>query len=251
MFNEIMLAVLNFLTSLLTAVSGLGGGMILIGLMPMFLPALAIIPVHGATQLASNASRAWFGRNKIDWRNVYPFLLGSLLGVAVFGMAVRFIELQMIPLFIGVYILLIQWSKTVNRWLKSMQNFYLIGFLQTGLGIFVGSPGPLNMPLLIQKYDDNDTVIAMSAIQQSILHSAKVLIYVAMGFAFWEYWQVVLAMVVSAILGSWVGVRIRSYVPASFLKRMLPWLLTALAIKVIISNLITLGWVQLSWFGLG
>ncbi|OOR88532.1 hypothetical protein B0181_08015 [Moraxella caviae] len=240
-----MLTVLNFLTSLLTAVSGLGGGMILIGLMPLFLPAMAIIPVHGATQLASNASRAWLGRKQIDWRNFYPFLVGSLVGVAVFGVAVRFVKLEMIPLFIGVYILLIQWSKTVNRVLKSMQNFYLIGFLQTGLGIFVGSPGPLNMPLLMQTHDDNDTVIATSAAQMSVLHAAKVAVYVAMGFVFWEYWQVVLAMVIAAVAGSWAGVRIRGYISAGVLKRILPWLLSAIAIKVIVSNLLKLGW--LAW----
>ena len=45
-----------------------------------------------------------------------------------FGMAVKFVKLDLIPLFIAIYILLTQWSATINRLLKSLENFYLIGF---------------------------------------------------------------------------------------------------------------------------
>lgn len=51
----------SFLTSAFTAIIGVGGGIALISVMPGLLPAAAIIPVHGAVQLASNASRVFFG----------------------------------------------------------------------------------------------------------------------------------------------------------------------------------------------
>ncbi|MFL0427197.1 hypothetical protein ACH0AB_03230 [Moraxella sp. 179-F 1C4 NHS] len=62
MLNDSLLALANLLTSALTAITGVGGGMILIGLMPFFVPAAAIVPVHGVTQLVSNATRlVWSG----------------------------------------------------------------------------------------------------------------------------------------------------------------------------------------------
>ena len=85
MINNILLAIANLLTSALTAITGVGGGMILIGLMPFFVPAVAIVPVHGVTQLVSNATRAWFGRDGLDFKYFWQFLAGSLVGLVVFG----------------------------------------------------------------------------------------------------------------------------------------------------------------------
>lgn len=47
--NDILLALANLLTSALTGITGVGGGMILIGIMPLLVPAHAIVPVHGVT----------------------------------------------------------------------------------------------------------------------------------------------------------------------------------------------------------
>ncbi len=55
--NDTLLVFAAFLSSSLTAVLGLGGGMLLISLMSVFLPPGAVVPVHGVVQLASNASR--------------------------------------------------------------------------------------------------------------------------------------------------------------------------------------------------
>ena len=46
----------SFLTSTFTGIIGIGGGLMLISVMPGLLPAAAIVPVHGAVQLASNSS---------------------------------------------------------------------------------------------------------------------------------------------------------------------------------------------------
>ena len=70
----------SFLTSAFTAIIGVGGGIALISVMPGLLPAAAIIPIHGAVQLASNASRVFFGFRHIDWRIFWPFAGGAVLG---------------------------------------------------------------------------------------------------------------------------------------------------------------------------
>lgn len=234
--NDFFLAVINLFTSGLTAITGVGGGMILIGLMPMFLPAAAIVPVHGATQLASNASRAWFGREALDYTYFKPFLIGAMLGILVFGIAVRYLRLDLIPLFIGIYILAIQWSDRVNRWLRSFENFYLVGFLQMGLGLFVGTPGPLAIALLNRKYTDNHTVVSVGALMMVVAHGAKLPVYFSLGFEFATYWQLMLMLVVMATLGSFIGTRLRHRIPMPWLKGILPWVLSIIALKLIISQ---------------
>lgn len=224
----------------MTAITGLGGGMILVGLMPMFLPATAIIPVHGATQLASNVSRAWFGRQYIDKTHFKAYFIGTLFGALTFGVAIRFITLDLIPLFIACYILLTQWSQAFNRFLRSFESFYVIGFLQTGIGLFVGAPGPMHMPLLMKKYDNNHVIVSTASFMVSLVHLVKIFMYLSLGFAFFEYWRVMVMMIASAIVGSWVGVQIRHHLPMRWLKQVLPWILSLIAIKIIVDNVIRL-----------
>ncbi len=234
--SHALLSLVNFLTSTMKAITGLGGGMILIGIMPLFLPAAAVVPVHAATQLASNVSRAWFGRGYLQFGDVLPYLVGALFGAGVFGVAVYYVQLDIIPLLIGVYILLTQWSKAFNQLLKSIENFYMVGFLQVGIGLFVGSPGPLHMPLLLKKYPDTHVAVTTASLIMTIMHTLKIVVYVLTGFVFLAYWQVIVMMIISAIIGSWVGVKLRHRFAMRWLKQALPWLLTLIALKLIIST---------------
>lgn len=241
MLDNIILGIINFFTSALAGITGVAGGTILIGLMPMFLPASVIVPIHATTQLASNVSRVWLGRRDVDFTYFRPFIIGAVVGLLFFGTAVKFVKLDLIPLFIAFYILLTQWSDTVNRLLKSLENFYLIGFLQTGIGLFVGTPGPLHIPILMKKYDDNDVIVTVGSLMMTFVHIFKLTVYVLLGFSFIEYWQMIVLMAVAAAVGSWAGVKLRNRLPMAWLKAALPWLLTAIAIKIIWDNVDKLG----------
>ncbi len=237
MLTEIILSTVNLLTSALTAITGFGGGSILIGIMPLFLPVNAIVPIHAATQLSSNVSRAWFGREALRFDYFKAFLIGSALGIVVFGTAVRYFRLDFIPLFIGVYILLTQWSERVNYWLRGLESFYLVGFIQMGLGIFVGTPGPLAIALLNRKYENNHTVVSVGALMMVWIHIAKLVIYVNLGFAFSDYWQLIILMIIMATIGSLLGTKFRQRISMKWLNKILPWLLSIIAIKLIVSVL--------------
>ena len=104
MMTELTLGVISFLTSTVAGVVGIGGGMMLITILPSFLPLNALIPVHGLTQVSSNLSRAIFGYKDVQYEVVPKFLIGSILGIAFFVGILNFISLEYVPLFIGVYI---------------------------------------------------------------------------------------------------------------------------------------------------
>ncbi len=241
--NDFWLSLVNLTTSALSGITGMGGGMILIGLMPLFLPASVIIPVHGATQLASNASRAWFGRESMDYRYLPSYLIGGLFGTLAFGLFVRFIDLEWIPAFIAIYILITQWTKRLSDWLSSQKNFYLIGFLQVGIGMFVGSPGPMHMPLLMKKYSDAHTAVSVASLMMSCFHVFKIIAYIWLGFAFSDYWQLIILLTISAVLGSWLGVRLRHIIPMPWLNRLIPWILTMIALYTLWHFGVGQGWI--------
>ena len=209
MFFEFSLALLALATSAIAGVLGFGGGMLLIAIMPMFLPATAIIPVHGITQLVSNSSRVVFSLNDVQWSLLPPFLLGSLLGLFVFGFLLYSLPTDYIPIAIGSYILLSLWSEPFNGFIKRYESFYAVGAVQTGLSLIVGATGPLSTSILTRHLGDKNKIIATGAIFMTISHLSKILIFGLIGFDFSAYGTLIIAMSVGAIVGSYIGTRFR------------------------------------------
>ena len=232
--TELFLGIVTFFTSTIAAIVGLGGGMMLITILPSFLPINALIPVHGLTQMTSNLSRAVFGYKDVQYEVIPKFLLGSFLGIGIFASILNFISLEYVPLFIGVYILLSLWSEKFNEKIKRYESYFLAGFFQTGLSIVVGATGPLTMTLLLKDYKNKDKVVATSAALMSLSHILKVFVFMYFGFVFFDYIGIIIAMVIGAITGSWVGTKLRNIIDGKKFTIILKVLLTTLAIKVIV-----------------
>ena len=232
--NELILGIISFLTSTVAAVVGIGGGMMLIAIMPSFIPLNALIPVHGLTQMSSNFSRAVFGYKDVQFEVIPKFLLGSFIGIGIFAAILNFISLQYVPLFIGTYILLSLWSEKFNEKIKRYESYFLAGFFQTGLSMVVGATGPLTMTLLLKDYQDKDKVVATGAALMSITHILKVFVFMYFGFVFFDYIGIIVAMIIGAVAGSWAGTQLRDKIEGKKFLMLLKVLLSALAIHVIV-----------------
>ncbi|MDR7120477.1 sulfite exporter TauE/SafE family protein [Rheinheimera soli] len=233
-----LLLIISCLTSLLAALIGFGGGMLLIAILPLFLPAIAIVPVHGLTQLASNSSRALFSPQDVLWPLVPGFLAGSVLGVAVFGWLWTQLPVQLLPLFIGFYILLSLWHPGFKALMSRYENFIWLGFIQSGLGLFVGATGPITTSLLLKQNADQNKVIVTAALMMSISHLLKVLVFGWIGFAYLEYLWPLVALITGAVAGSYLGAKIRPQKPDP---RYIHWIklgLSALALQMMIAAFI-------------
>jgi uncharacterized protein len=77
------LAVTVLATSFLSGVFGMAGGLILLGILLLFLDVAPAMVLLGVTQTASNLSRALFWREHVQWRLVVPFVIGAVACFAV------------------------------------------------------------------------------------------------------------------------------------------------------------------------
>ena len=232
--NELILGLITFFTSTIAGLVGVGGGMMLIVILPSFLPLNALIPIHGLTQVSSNLSRAIFGYKDIQYEVIPKFLLGSAIGIGIFAAVLNLISLEYVPLFIGIYILLSLWSEKFNEKIKKYENYFLAGFFQTGLSMVVGATGPHTMTLLFKDYKDKNKVVATGAALMSITHILKVFVFMYFGFVFFDYIGVIIAMIIGAITGSWVSTKLRDKIDGKKFAIILKVLLSALAIQVIV-----------------
>jgi uncharacterized membrane protein YfcA len=228
------LILIALLSSTFAAVFGMGGGVPLITLMPGFVPAAAIIPLHAFTQLASNGSRAAFGWRHIDLSLVLPFLLGALAGAVLGGQLFLALDLDYLTAIIGAVILVITWLplprvRGVGNW-----SLVLLGFYQTGIGMLVGASGPLGAALLARRRQDRDWLVVNTAVYMTSNHLLRLVVFGAMGFISYDYLWLLLGMTAAVIAGSWLGTRLRRYVPEINFQFWFKLMVSLLAVRMIV-----------------
>ena len=87
-----MLIIAAFITSSISAVLGMGGGIILLGIMAIIIPeGYMVIALHGIIQLFSNSTRTFVFRNHIKWTIIKDFLIGALIGLFLSGLIILFL----------------------------------------------------------------------------------------------------------------------------------------------------------------
>lgn len=235
MSTDILVSLIALGTSLISAVIGFGGGMLLIATLPLFLNPHLIIPIHGITQLASNTSRVAFSFSYVQWQLLPKFLIGSIFGMLLFGTIIFNVPLDFLPVAIGVYLILNLWVEAFSTWMRQFESYYFVGFLQTGLGLIVGSPGPLYLAVLTKDIQSKDQIVATSALFSTISHIAKIPVYASLVPELQHSLLLIISMSLASIIGSFIGTRLRFKADNKILIRLIKYLLTLLAIKMIVT----------------
>ncbi len=231
--DALFLIAVSFFTSALTAVIGMGGGILLISFMPSFLPLSAIVPVHGAVQIASNASRVLLGLRHIEWHIFWPFLGGAVLGAALGSRLVLHLPSEHLPLVLGLAILIFTWLPKRKRAFRLPGHFAMMGALQTFLALFVGVSGPLTNAFLLREELPRDRLVITHGMLMTASHLLKVLVFGLLGFAFGPHLPLIAGMVVAVTLGSYAGTFLRGHLPEELFRKIVKVLITVLALRMI------------------
>src|SRR5438445_11069338 len=80
-----ILAVSAVVTSFVSGILGMAGGMILMGVLLALLPLPAAMLLHGISQLAANGGRAFMLRKEVDWRVFRGYVVGAAIAVSFFA----------------------------------------------------------------------------------------------------------------------------------------------------------------------
>lgn len=234
--TELILIPAAFFTSMTAAIGGIAGGVMLIAIMPMYLPAAAVIPLHGLIQITSNVSRAVLGRQHIEWRIVRDYSIGAVLGALLGSRLVPLFAWDNLTVILGLSILLFTWMPKFRGTSSVPLRFGLLGLVQTTLALFIGVAGPLNMPFLLREELGRDRTVITHSVQMTAMHLLKVLTFELLGFAFAPYLQLIAGMTAGAVLGSWVGTKLRPFVPEQLFRHGIRILITLLALRMLVQG---------------
>jgi uncharacterized protein len=206
-----ILALAAVVSSFISGILGMAGGMILMGVLLAMMPVPAAMMLHGITQLAANAWRAFLWRASVDWRVFRQYLLGALVAVAAFAIlqfvaskAVAFIVLGLTP-FVSLAL-----PERLHLNVERRGHSFMCGVICTALSLTAGVSGPILDVFFVRSQMGRKAIVATKATTQGASHLLKVLYFggvAAAGGGTVAPWLGVM-MVAMAILGTTLSRRV-------------------------------------------
>ncbi|MBW2578959.1 MAG: sulfite exporter TauE/SafE family protein [Deltaproteobacteria bacterium] len=243
-----ILCSVGLLTSMLSAVIGMAGGITLLSVMLLFFEPLVAIPIHGVVQLVSNSSRTYVQRKHVDWTILWRYSV-MLVPMGFVGIEVA----QALPpnvtrALIGVFVLIATWRRgwlligTHPERADIHRRFFFLGAVVGLINMTIGAAGPLIAPFFLKIGLSRQAMIGTKAACQAVGHLVKIAIFGVAGFVFAEYAIPLALLSVSVIAGTWIGSQVLESVNERWFTRLYKGVLTLVALRLVV-------WEGLAWLG--
>lgn len=229
----VILVLVSFATSALTAAVGLGGGVTLIAVMANVMPPAALVPVHGVVQLGSNFGRALVLIRHVDWAVVGWFAAGAIFGAAVGGSIAVNLPAAYLRLGIACFILWTVWGKPLKLERAKKPAMAAAGFVATLLSMFFGAAGPIGASVLSTLGLDRHSFVANQGATALVMHIMKIAVFGMLGFAFAPWIGLIILMIISGFLGTLFGSRLLGRMQEATFKKGFKLIMTLLALNLL------------------
>ena len=245
-----ILIISALITSSLSAVIGMGGGIILLGIMAIMIPdGYMVIALHGIIQMVSNGTRTWVFKEHLKKNIIIEFFLGAIIGLTlsaliIYGIMIFYnvhsasqIKFDYLKPIIGIYIL---WYIYLKGEKKEQNNklFIIVGFISGLSSIFIGATGPLIAPFFLNKKLNKENIIANKAACQIISHIGKIPIFIFFfNVDYIAHYNLLLPLIIVVYAGTNIGKMILSYVPEKIFQLLFKISLTIIAVRLILEQL--------------
>ena len=249
--EQIILIIAALLTSSISAVTGMGGGIILLGIMAILIPeGYMVIALHGIIQMVSNGTRTFVFRDQIKKNLISEYFIGAIvgLGLSIFIVYVLMhfhnvttanqISFDYLKPIIGLYIL---WYLYLRGPKKEQKNklFIIVGFISGISSIFIGAVGPLIAPFFLRSDLNKENIIANKAACQIITHLGKIPIF--MYFFELDYlaqYSTLFPLIVSVYIGTNIGKKLLHSISDKTFKIIFKICLTIISLRLIMGEVL-------------
>ena len=243
----ILLIIAAFITSAISSVLGMGGGIILLGIMAIIIPeGYMVIALHGMIQLFSNSTRTYIFKNHVKTKLIKQFFIGALIGVAISILIIMILisifeitsasemKVDILKPFIGIFIIWYLFLKPPKKE-RNIKSFIPVGFIAGISSIFVGAVGPLIAPFFLNKNLNKENIIANKAAAQMITHISKIPIFIYFfNVNYFNEYKILLPLIGAVYIGTNLGKKILSFIPETLFKKLFKITLLLIALKLIL-----------------
>jgi len=232
----LILCIIVFASSIISTVTGMAGGIIMLSGMNVFIPLSPLIPLHGAVQLFSTSARAWLLKRHLLTSMCLPFLFGAVLGAA--GISMLMISLSpshSIPFIILATLIaytLFKPSNIPDIKIKHAHYFW-VGIATGALGILVGAVDPLLGAFFYRDDLTKEEVVANKSLMAVITHLTKIPAYIFLGFSFIDHAMLIAILSLAGLMATKIGVLLLGRIDQNIFRVLMWWALFFTLIRLV------------------
>ena len=165
----------SLVTSFISGILGMAGGMILMGVLLALLPLPAAMMLHGITQLAANGWRAVLLRAEVDWRVFRGYVIGALAALALFTLVRLVVSKPVALIAMGLTPFATLWlPEGLHLNAQRRGQAFLCGLLCAAVALTAGVSGPILDVFFVRTGMRRHAVVATKALTQSFTHLLKI-----------------------------------------------------------------------------
>jgi uncharacterized membrane protein YfcA len=196
------------ITSFISGVLSMAGGMILMGIFSFLLAVPAAMMLHGITQTFSNGSRVWWYRHHIRKVVLIPYTLGAFTILAIFSVTVFIPPAGLVFLLIGLFPFLTRMlPKSFNLDIERPKIAFLSGLVVTLTQMLAGASGPVLDIFYLQSKLTKEEILGTKAVTQTFGHILKLIYYGSLMMSAGNSLNgwLITTVIIAALLGNFLG----------------------------------------------
>ena len=167
-----------FLTSILSGLVGMAGGVILMALLVATLPTASAMIMHGLIQAMANGSRVWFIRQHMQWHLMPTYFAGVVMVGVLFWVFKISWSAPVILIAIGIIAWLpILMPKNLALDVTRKPVTLLCGITVTATQLLAGTSGPLLDAFFLGSRLNRFEMVCTKAFTQAVGHTVKVVYF--------------------------------------------------------------------------
>lgn len=222
----------SFLAAVFNAAFSAGGAMIVLAVTSTVLPVAAIVPIHSTLLIGSTSSRVMFFWRDIDWKITTPFLMGSVVAVAI-GSRI-YVELpdRFIATAISIVMLIAIWLPQISWRPRLRHPWLIVGFIHSLLSTLFAY-GALFHAVILHTGLKRRQIVATMAASLTGMSLFKISGYAINGFDYTPFFWVILFSLGAAVVGTWVGKLVIDRISEALFRTVFRALVTITAIRLL------------------
>ena len=211
-----MLFMIVFVSTVCSAVFGLGGGLLMMGGLSLWLSVPQAMLIHGILQFLSNGFRASLSLKDIHLKGTGFYILGAMVSLVIWCFLQLTLSKSWILIILGLlaFVPLLPLGRFRPDFLHTGHQI-LCGMLVTGIQLTAGAAGPVLDIFFTHTNMTKNQIIATKSLTQTFGHLTKVFYFGflgrSMGDTSYFDWHLGL-LIIAAFTGTLAGRRIGVYV---------------------------------------
>ena len=256
---------IGLLSALISGITGLAGGVLLLSALSAVLPIEVVIPLHALIQVLANLSRVLILRKNIDWSIWRAFNLLTIPAGLLGAYSVSFLPREGLQVSVGGIVIFAAMytlretlretrarqsadansittssseSDDAHRPQRMPRRYIFLGMVSSLLGMVIGATGPLIAPFFMIDGLKRERFIATKSACQLTVQVIKTLIFAQLlRFSYGDYIDVIMMMVFGVVTGTFIAKRALKRIEGVWLEMLIACLLALLGAKLLLKGL--------------